>query len=643
VTLEGGDETTFSLFLPGDVVPFETGNYVNLVLSHTTPQTGTQADLTIAFNNSTLGIIPLTPENATRSPLRFELPGDLLQAGRNQLYMRLNSGGSCGAIPQDTVVALIHTDSLFHLEYTSPPRQPDLAVYPLPFYERTFLPSTVYFVLPQNPTITDISTAVSISAGLGLYSQGQVQIASVLETELTDEIRQNNHLILVGRPDANNLLTELDLPVPLDSPLIKDSSGVLQEIVSPWNPNKMVLVVTGRTDAGLIKAGDVLNRDLNFLGMKGPIAIVEEVLPPAQTTSRRQVDITFEVLGYEDVTFSGTRLQVRRFEFWMPQAWEMAEQPKLYLSFNHSTVIDPVGSTLNVELNSVPVGGVALDAQNAINGILEIELPTWLLRSGANRLEVATSMVVNTGDPCFNEGNPQVWTVVRRDSYIHLPYIEQEAAFDLSLFPYPFVVDTNLTNVSLVLPDVLSRPERERLLQLAAALGRQAGGDRITLRAISPQDIDEVKESNHFIVFGRPTNNPLLPTLNDMLPQPFRVDTDQLAPGLDSAILTETTTRSAGLLQELTSPWNSERAILVITGTTDEGVAAAFDLLLGNLPEEWGRVSLKGNVAVIEGQRIHSTDTRLLEGQALSQRPAQVAPVAVPGALPQRELASRWW
>jgi hypothetical protein len=327
----------------------------------------------------------------------------------------------------------------------------------------------------------------------------------------------------------------------------------------------------------------------------------------------------------------------------MPQAWEIAEQPKLFLSFNHSPVIDPQSSTLNVGLNAVPVGGVTLDAQNAVNGILEVELPTWLLRPGRNRIETNVAMVIASGDPCSNEGNPQAWTVIRRDSYVHLPYIQQEAAFDLSLFPYPFVVDTNLTNVSLVLPDVLNRPERERLLQLAAMLGQQAGGDRITLRATSAQDIDAVKESNYFVVFGRPTNNALLPTLNDKLPQPFQAGTDQLAPGLDSAILTETTTRNAGLLQELVSPWNSERAILVITGTTDEGVVAAFDLLLGNLPEEWGSASFSGNVAVIEGQRIYSTDTRLLEGQGLSYRPTPVAPVAVPGALPQRELATRWW
>jgi hypothetical protein len=291
------------------------------------------------------------------------------------------------------------------------------------------------------------------------------------------------------------------------------------------------------------------------------------------------------------------------------------------------------------------VGGTLLNTQNAVDGVLEIDLPAWLLVPERNRLEVNAQMVM--GDYCANLGNRQAWTVIRRDSYIHLPYVEQETAFNLDLFPFPFDQNVNLTDVSLVLPEILSGPERDRLLQLAVELGWQANGDRITLRAVNAQDIDDtLRQSNHFITFGRPTNNAFLRDLNEYLPQPFQPNTNQLAPGLDSAALIETVNRNAGLLQELTSPWNAQKTILVITGTTDEGTALAFDLLLGNLPEEMmATVDVVGNLAVIEGERVYSTDTRLLEADSLSQqlKPERVEPVALPGSPPQRELVGRWW
>ena len=644
-TLDLGDrDSTFDIYLPLDVIPAEAGNYVELVFSHTTFDAGRQAELLVFLNNRLIQFIPLTIENANRGRVRLDLPGSFLQPGRNRLLVRMNAGLACGETSLARPIIIIHNDSLLHLEYTQPLRQPDLSLYPLPFYERTFLPAQVYFVLPEEPTTTDISAAAAISAGLGVYSQGQARVTSVLTSELTDEIRQNNHLIIIGRPDNNPLLADLNLPLSLDNPIIEDNSGVLQEIVSPWNPDKMILIVTGHTDEGLIKAGDVLNRDLNFLGMRGPVAVVYEVLPPLQTAISREIDLTFDVLDLKDEAFYGTRAQELRVDFFMPRSWQMTEQANLFLSFNHSTVIDPEKSTLAVELNQVPVGGTLLNTENAINGLLEVELPRWLLQPSRNRIEVKISMIMSE-DPCIDLDNPQAWTVIRRDSFIHLPYIEQEAIFDLSTFPFPLTNNPNLMDVSLVLPETLNRPERDRLLQLAVLLGQQAGGDRITLRAVNNQDIDDTsRKTKHFITLGRPTNNAFLREINDSLPQPFQPDTDELVPGLDSAILIETTGRSAGLVQELVSPWNANKTILVFTGTTDEGVVTAFDLLLGNLPEELlATVDLVGDLAVIEGQHIYSTDTRLLTSAPITERSVSVEPVFQTGVLPQRELVNRWW
>ncbi|MCB0179979.1 MAG: cellulose biosynthesis cyclic di-GMP-binding regulatory protein BcsB [Anaerolineae bacterium] len=644
-TLDLADlDNTFDIYLPVDVVPAEAGNYINLIFSHNVFDTERQRQLSVSLNDTFLQFINLTTENADRAQAQIDVPGSLLKAGRNRFRVTMNTDLSCGEDITIRPITIIHPESSFHLAYTQPVREPNLGLYPLPFYEQTFLPSQIYFILPNEPTATDFSTAAAVSAGLGIYSQGQARVASVLADEVTETIRRNNHLIIIGQPDTNPLLAELDLPLDLDASVIKDDSGVLEEIVSPWNPSKMVLVVTGRTDEGLLKAGDVLNRDLNFLGMRGPIAVVDEVLPPQPTAVSQEVDLTFDALGYPDITSYGTRPQQVRAEFLMPRSWQMTEEAKLYLSFNHATVINPEQSTLSIELNRVPIGETLLNEQNAINGVLELELPGWLLEPGRNRLDAKIDMTMSE-DPCQDLDNQQAWTVVRRDSFVHLPYVEQEAAFDLSFFPFPLTNNPNLMDVTLVLPETLTRLERDRLFQLAVLLGQQAGGDRLTLRAVNSQDIDDtLRKTNHFIAFGRPTNNPFLSEINNDLPQPFQPDSDELVPGLDSANLIETTSRNAGLLQELASPWNSEQTILAITGTSDEGVIAAFDLLLGNLPEEvMATVDLTGDLAVIEDQHIYSTDTRLSTSLSFSQSSTLVEPVVQSGASLRRDLVSRWW
>jgi hypothetical protein len=64
---------------------------------------------------------------------------------------------------------------------TLPPATPtpslraDLALYPVPFFERPLEYPPVYFVLPDNPSTTDLSAAATIAAGLGKSSNGEIR------------------------------------------------------------------------------------------------------------------------------------------------------------------------------------------------------------------------------------------------------------------------------------------------------------------------------------------------------------------------------------------------------------------------------------------------------------------------------------
>jgi hypothetical protein len=85
----------------------------------------------------------------------------------------------------------------------------------------------------------------------------------------------------------------------------------------------------------------------------------------------------------------------------------------------------------------------------------------------------------------------------------------------------------------------------------------------------------------------------------------------------------------------MVSPWNSNRTVLVLTGTTDEGVSLACATLISRSDR------LAGNVAVTEALTgtIHTYETREL---APAQEPQAVEKAGWDSGLMGR-LAEWWW
>lgn len=626
-------------YVPGDLV-FVPGSYIKLLVSHTGGQTGKPAALTVELNYHVLGIVQLTAENDNRSQFQFDIPPEYLKVGRNRLRITLRTAGNACYQTDEyqanelTVEAVLHSEGLLHLEYKVTVREPDLSLFPVPFFERKFEPNILYFVLPDSPTSNDMTVAATISAGLGRYSAGEIELRSVTASELTNEILDNYNLIAIGLPGANSLLSQLPLPLPPEQADVADNDGILEEIVSPWNPRRMILVVMGKTYEGLFKAGAALNRQIQFPSFKGQVGIVKELLaPPKDKSETLAADKTFEKLGYKDTVIYGTRPTSERFYFHLPDSWQMSDNPALKLSFTHSEILNATLSTMSVCLNGVPVGSTLLDHSNSKDGLLEVDLPSWLLKSGSNRIEVFVDMSMDENE-CLYWTSDQAWTVLSRNSILHLPYDPQPTELDLANLFQPFIHEPNLSDTYIVLPEKLNPLERDTLLNLAAQLGTAAGGEYLALQTGQTNDLDtDLRQSYHIIAIGQPSANSLIREVNDSLPQPFLPGSDEPAQVHNPAVIALDPQRSMGFVQLTASPWNQDKALLVITGTDSEGVTAAFDLLVNRIGK------LEGNLAMIEDENLATTDTRLARANESSETLHTVqADVSVLVA-----LAERWW
>jgi hypothetical protein len=585
----------YGLDLPGNFQISPAGNYLDLIISHLPETPEKPSLLEVNLNGRLLSSFSLTEENAISSTVRIELPGGLLRTDDNSIAIGLDTGATCKD-PGGFLRVLIDENSTLSFGYQQNPYPANLGLYPFPFTEQSLLNIPVTIVLPDQPTPDDLSAAATVAAGLGQMSGGTIDLTTVLVSNLPPDIRDNNHLIVLGQPGTNVLLNDLGLPLPIDQATLESGQGVLQEIVSPWNEFRLVLVVSGLDDEGVLKASQALNRQAHFLGLRGPVAIVVQLGPLSKSTVSDTTSFTLASLGYEDRTFYGTLPQDYTFRFTLPLGWQLDESPFLVLKFAHADIISSE-SAMDVTLNGVPIGSTLLDDSNVDEGELRVSLPRRRLKTGQNQLGVNVEMgIPNIDDPCDGIGNERAWTVVSNESEIFLPYTALDLPPDLSLFPYPFSQASGFDQTVILLPDQSSSQTFNELMQLVVRLGSASQAEDISVQVSYASEVEQdIHQDHHLILLGRPTENLFLAEINDYLPQPFASGSDILEPlVVDSVAFLPDPDRDAGLLEIIESPWNEEYSILALTGTTSEGVRLAVQTLLEQTQQ------LEGNLAVVE-------------------------------------------
>lgn len=180
-------------------------------------------DLTVTLDGETLGVFPIDEARLDHFLLRVPLPSSVLNTDRvlHSLVLRLDAGFLCDVPHRAKLV--VHPMSSISLAYDQRPLVLDLSRYPRPFYQRTFEPDSVRFVLPSRPTAGELNGALAIAAKLGDLTNRREVISATTDLELKDFLSTatalDEHLVVIGQPQNNQLLPLLndvaDLPVSL--------------------------------------------------------------------------------------------------------------------------------------------------------------------------------------------------------------------------------------------------------------------------------------------------------------------------------------------------------------------------------------------------------------------------------------------
>ncbi|RPJ27046.1 MAG: hypothetical protein EHM33_09375 [Chloroflexi bacterium] len=616
------------------------------------------ASMSVTLNKKLIAVISLVVGTnvAYEIPIQKDALIPTLSDGRHDLELFLDASTDCdteNSLHQTLV--MVSSASQFVLPYVEQAPVVDLTKLPQPIYQRdSAFPVNAILVVPDQPSEQEMQAALIVAASFGRLTGGKLPFSLLSSSQVTQKILTDSNLVFLGKASTLSRLQDVDLPAPLlDNAFnpqgIQADDGIMQMAVSPWNNGRSIVVVSGNTDAGVVKAAQALSYGNIQTVSNSNLAVVTDVAPPSiadeniDPAALAPATRTFKDLGYDVATIAGAGRSDTLVEFYVTPGFVASDGSYLDLVFNNSALLDFDRSGLTVFLNEKLIGGLRLSDETAATVTQRLNISPSLVLPGTNQLRIQADLAAHT--QCSLANATDLWVSILPESSLHLPLqqtpIDSSNLQNLSAYPYPFVNMPTLSNTAFILSE--NDPASWAVAsQIAYGFGNQAHGSILDLAvAYDGAVTDEIRNNRDLIVVGLPMELKLIAELKDSLPAPFEA-------GKNTPVITnqQVTYRfapeaSLGYLQLLAVPWNPSRTVLAVLGSTHAGIQMA-----GNTLTDPGlRDRLTGNFALINAENISVVDTRTgfglggiaagpeVASQAVvpESAPASTTPAARPG------------
>jgi cellulose synthase operon protein B len=248
-------------------------------------------------------------DGENKQTLKIALPETLIKpTSKIQVDFRLDARErrSCSRVTDQQLWGTLHTDTSFNIKRSNAFSLPDLKLlqYGFPFAAPQDLSSTA-IVLPKEPTVGDLTTLLEFAARLGRLSKANsVQLSVYTIDSFPKDLRDKRHLVAIGTqktfpfPEA---LTVGDFALrDLARQRVKseiqpspDNDGVVKEIISPWNKERVLLALTSQTEQGLEQVQSLLRQDPLFFQIKEDTVLVSANSPKPEVSDPNAYSLEF--------------------------------------------------------------------------------------------------------------------------------------------------------------------------------------------------------------------------------------------------------------------------------------------------------------------------------------------------------------
>ena len=602
---------------PGAALVLELGSYFSSLIPNenaTLPTDTIIGELSVWLNGSRAGSIQLNESGNSSHTLKIDEKH--LNSGEktslNELVMRWDALAAC-QFGIGSSVTLLPGSKLF-LPHQLASVAPDLTIFPAPFHaEKSLFQAIVRLVVPDQPSPEELQAAVAIAAGLGSLSRGVLPVNLIRSSEVTDLMKYGDHLFFIGTIDQlsqfNDPLFTSTVLSELSTVDASPGEGVLLELVSPWQPARMVVVVSGEDGSAVSQAGLALSSGKFITTAQNNLARISGLSLPS-TPAEIAIETTFAELDQPTRKITEFGMHELIIPFKIAAGKMLSPEAYLDLYINHSKTIDYFLSGLWVKLNGIPIGSVRFSDQSSETNLTRFIIPPSAIQVLSNEIEIQINMV--SSNACPLPGLDDHWITIFSDSVLHLPEVEPPGKLIAPLmigdFPLPFIYLEGLQDVTFIVQEDM--PETwAAAASLAFDLGHQSGSDFYQAEVFysNALEVGTLKDKQ-LIVIGASSLIPFETELNDVLPAPFASDgtlQDNIATSINYAGIEGKSTGFIELVNFSTYPM---REALFVLGNDEAGVSLAVGALLDEVVRGGLAAS---NFAIVQAGKVVSDNIRI--------------------------------
>lgn len=500
-TVHGPAGSIITYFPAPGVALASSGTFVRVFFAHGAPD-DPAANLAVRVNGSSLATVPLSAGTRAGGVFEKEVPAALLHSDRpNRLEVRFSMPpgrtGAAGLFGQLGSRTVLHYE-LKALDGGEADALEDYPVGLLSFPSAPAGPAPLALMLPAQPDTTEVAALARLMADLGRRARNsRVQPEVVAGDQVRWLSSPASPVLMIGRldrlPAAGGVLQRAGFTRTADgwrppraASAVAADAGILAVAEAPGAGGRPVLLVTGATDRGVMRAADALGGGQPGR-LSGRYAVVD-----------RDSGGTVEIPGADPLKLSTLMDDSpspqgngeHRLVFSLPaRAADPDAEGQLRLQFQAATADR---APVVVELN-----GHALDvshpgAASGANATSSVSAPGRFLRVGMNQVALVIRLTSGQGA-----------TLAAGDSTFQAPPPPRRQV-GLARLPYPFLDGDPTQSTTLVVPGVDGVTLQAVAATFAAAGSRAiAPPPAITVRFLS--DAERIAEtSGSLVVVGSP-------------------------------------------------------------------------------------------------------------------------------------------
>ncbi len=562
-------------------------SWVDLTITASDLLDQTDSSLTISLNG--LQVKSLLLKDLIGTDQRIEIPGNFFTAGKNTLaldgvlYLPDDTKTNCKGWDNPSRWATFNPVSSLHIGFQTQPFPADLSNFPASFLQPLdhYLPNgedKTLFVLPEQIQPDDLKALSATAYYLG-HQAGDKFVWNpqvVTSTQFRRLTTINSNVIFINNQ-----------PQGFEDALSPAKNGI-GIFSSPWQPGKALMIISDHNRQDGYTPALILGDWTKKVLLSGNVAYFDQTAAPKPAAFANT--FTLEDLGYLDRTVRNIGKENLIYRFMLPYSIEPTSGD-LLLEITHAPDLDLNTSSIAVVLNGYTIAAVLPATQNTRADPIQISLPVKRLRPGINFLRLAFDLHLQYGS--CEKAPDTIWATVFNSSSFKFTTRGRTGIPTLKDFPAAF---DEYPGASFVIPNQPDPQLLNNVSRLIFSMGATSyyGNEPPSLMTASAYTASKVKEQNYVMV-GLPSANVAIQDINEFLPQPFSPNTNQLQQGYGVYLPNPDTRASLGLIQIMPAPWHKSGTIMILTGTSSQGLDWAWNATL----DPTLRSQFSGNLMIV--------------------------------------------